>query len=94
MIKYDHGRIDMLVADLHQGANRLGELRADLHHSLAGLRNHWQGSGNASWEAKQQKWDGQFSDSSDLLNRLANAVAQANDAMRRADVQSARSFGA
>ncbi|KLO25526.1 WXG100 family type VII secretion target [Mycobacterium haemophilum] len=81
------------VADLQGSHTRIKGLLDECQGALATLQSSWQGSGNESYAAVQQRFNQNTENMNSALNDLSQAIGHSAEAMQQTETGVAGMFG-
>lgn len=91
-INVNFGAIDSLASGIDGQVKAIENQLETLRSAIQKLAQEWEGGANEAFTAVQRNWDQSANDLTNVLNRIAIAVHQANSAYRDTENRNTQSW--
>lgn len=91
-IQYNFAQIAALTASINSGMGQLDNLLGELGTAIAPMRESWSGTGSASYEGTQLRWNSALDELKAAGNSVSAAAARGNDRMQETELLNTRRF--
>lgn len=89
----NHNGLDAAATDLVRSSEVLQGVLDDLVRDLDARRDQWSGATQQAYLASRAQWEASLREMRELLAAIGQAVAQANQSYREADLRGSQRFG-